>query len=136
MQVIEQKRAAEWKEEFDRSRVSQVSIGEVVDRTKIIHRSCRNASRIEVLDQTISLLKLTRECCNVDIHTWDKQNLDSITGALIDVLIGLRRWTITPSGSGFSYHWKKGKNLERPSLKIPDIHFSALVLFMKLTFHS
>ena len=43
------------------------------------------------------------ECCNLD--TMDKENLDSIAGALVDALSVLRRQTITPSavcGCGFS----------------------------------
>ena len=53
-------------------------------------------TQAEVLDQTISLLRSMKNCCNIYIHTRDKEYLDSIAGAL-DVLIVLRRGTVTPS---------------------------------------
>ena len=69
-----------------------------MDRTETILENFDTEAaemQIEVLDQTISLLRSMKECCNLD--TRDKENLDSIAGALVDVLSVLRRRTITPS---------------------------------------
>ena len=61
-----------------------------------------------------------KKCCNLD--TRDKEKLDFITGALVDVLNVLRRRTISPStvavDSG-TIDGEKGKHPRRPSLKLP-----------------
>ena len=102
-------------------------LGEVVDRTETIFENFDTEAaekQAEVLDQTISLLRLMkecRECCNLD--TRDKEKLDSIAGALVDVFNVLRHRTISPStvaaDSGTIDREKGGKNPSRPSLKIP-----------------
>ena len=57
--------AAEWGEEFDiEVEFTDTEAAEM---------------QAEVLDQTISLLRSMKECCNLD--TRDKENLDAITGA-------------------------------------------------------
>ena len=76
-------------------------LGQVVDRTETIFEKFEKIdteaaeTQAEVLDQTISLLRSMKECCNLD--TRDKENLDSIAGALVDVLSVLRRRAITSS---------------------------------------
>ena len=98
MQGIEQKMAAEWEEEFHVEVEFPKFLGEVVDRTETIFENFDTEAaetQAEVLDQTISLLRSMKECCNLDPR--DKENLDSIDGALVDVLSVLCRRTITPS---------------------------------------
>ena len=98
MQGIEQKMAAEWEEEFDIEVEFPKFLGEVVDRTETIFENFDTGAaekRAEVLDKTISLLRSMKECCNLD--TRDKEKLDSIAGALVDVFNVLRRRTISPS---------------------------------------
>lgn len=61
-----------------------------------------------------------KECCSLDMR--DKENLDSIAGALVDVLSVLRRRTITPSAvaaDSVTIDREKRKNPGRSSLKIP-----------------
>ena len=115
--------AAEWEEEFDVEVEFPKFLGEVVDRTETILENFDTEAaetQAEVLDQTISLLRSMKECCNLDPR--DKENLDSIDGALVDVLSVLRRRTITPSSvaaNSVTIEREKGKNPGRPSLKIP-----------------
>ena len=99
--------AAEWEEEFHVEVEFPKFLGEVVDRTETIFENFDTEAaetQAEVLDQTISLLRSMKECRN--LHTGDNVNLDSIAGALVDVLSLLRRRKVTPStvcGSGFNY---------------------------------
>ena len=63
---------------------------------------------------------MLQPCCNLD--TRDKENLDDIAGALVDVLNVVRRRTITPStesADSVTIDREKEKNPGRPSLKIP-----------------
>ena len=72
MQVIEQKMVAQWKKEFDIKVEFPTFLGEVVVRNEIIFENFADTeaaeTQAEVLDQTISLLKSMKECCNHDIH--------------------------------------------------------------------
>ena len=67
-----------------------------MDRTETIFENFDTEAaetQAEVLDQTISLLRSMKET----LDTRDKENLDFIAGALVDVLNVLRHRTITPS---------------------------------------
>ena len=123
MQGIEQKMAEEWEEEFDIEVEFSKFLGEVVDRTETIFENFDTEAaekQAEVLDQTISLLRLMKKCCNLD--TKYKEKLDFIAGALVDVLNVLRCQTISPStvaADAGMIDGEKGKHPRRPSLKIP-----------------
>ena len=123
MQGTEQKMAAEWEEEFDIEVEFPKFLGEVVDRTETIFENFDTEAaekQAEVLDQTISLLRSMKRCCKLD--TRDKEKLDFIAGALVDVLNVLCRRTISPytvAADSGTIDREKGKHRRRPSLKIP-----------------
>ena len=98
MQGIEQKMAEEWEEVFDIEVEFPRFLGEVVDRTETIFENFDTEAaekQAEFLNQTISLLGSMKKCCKLD--TRDKEKLDFIAGALVDVLNVFRRRTISPS---------------------------------------
>ena len=107
VQVIEQKMAAERVEESNVEVEFPKFLGEVENRTETIFENFDTEAaetQAKVLDQTISVLRSMKECCNLD--TRDKENPNSIAGVLVDVLSVLRRRTITPStvcGCAFNY---------------------------------
>ena len=95
MEGIEQQMVADWEEEFE---IEVEFLGQVMDRTETIFEKFDTEAaetQAEVLDQTISLLRSMKECCN--LNTTDKENLDSIAGASADVLSVLRCRTMTSS---------------------------------------
>ena len=67
--------AAEWEEEFDIVVEFPKFLGEVVDITDTIFEKFDTEAaetQAEVLDQTISLLRSMKECCNLDTRVKDK----------------------------------------------------------------
>ena len=91
-----------------------------MDRTEAIFENFDTEAaetQAEVLDQTISLLRSMKECCNLD--TRDKENLDSIDGALVDVLRNRTITSCTVAADSSTIDRNKGKNPGRPFLKIP-----------------
>ena len=114
--------AADWEEEFEIEVEFLKFLGQVVDRTETTYEKFDTEAaetQAEVLDQTISLLRSMKECCN--LNTRDKEYLDSIAGASVDVLSVLRCRTIissTVAADSVMIDKETRKNPGRPSLKI------------------
>lgn len=77
-------------------------------------------SQVEVIDQTIGLIRSLRE--GFDLNSVDKDNLDILFAAFTDVLVILRRHTITPSTlavDSITLEMERRGNRGRPCIKIP-----------------